>query len=148
MDAKVEWNQHFERYIRDLDKKKPVIWLGDVNVAPTSNGKTCRTPLSYVTYDMVSVDLCNAKKNWNKTPGYTEAETTAFNCLLDPPESTPDVGKFVDVWRRLHSTDRQYSYFSYRFDCRTKGIGWRLDMCMCTALERYRYSMTFLFQLY
>ncbi|EGO18655.1 hypothetical protein SERLADRAFT_404075, partial [Serpula lacrymans var. lacrymans S7.9] len=36
LDAKNVWNHHFEVYIRDLDKKKPVIWMGDLNVAPTA----------------------------------------------------------------------------------------------------------------
>jgi exonuclease III len=39
LDAKKEWNKHFEVYIRELDKKKPVIWTGDLNVAPTEMGK-------------------------------------------------------------------------------------------------------------
>ena len=74
-------------------------------------------------------DLTNAKKNWNKTAGYTEVETTAFKNILELPDD-PDANKFVDVWRNMHPEDQQYTYFSYRFDCRVKGIGWRLDMCM------------------
>ncbi|KAI9459411.1 Endonuclease/exonuclease/phosphatase [Lactarius psammicola] len=108
LDAKKLWNHHFEAYIRDLDKKKPVIWAGDLNVAPAA------------------VDLSNPKTNWNKTAGYTEAETTAFANILNPPKG--DAGKFVDVWRKLHPDERHYTYFSYRFNCREKGIGWRLDM--------------------
>ena len=38
LDAKKVWNKHFEVYIRELDKKKPVIWTGDLNVAPTELG--------------------------------------------------------------------------------------------------------------
>lgn len=38
LDAKKEWNEHFEAYIRVLDQKKPVIWTGDLNVAPTAIG--------------------------------------------------------------------------------------------------------------
>ncbi|KAK0240020.1 Endonuclease/exonuclease/phosphatase [Armillaria nabsnona] len=111
LDVKNEWNVHFTRYIRDLDKKKPVMWTGDLNVAPTE------------------IDLCNAKRNWNKTAGYTEAETTAYKEILSPPEDSPDAEhKFVDVWRKLHPEDKHYTYFSYRFNCRAKGIGWRLDM--------------------
>ncbi|KAG6878918.1 hypothetical protein C0992_006609 [Termitomyces sp. T32_za158] len=39
LEAKKEWNTHFDAYIRDLDKKKPVIWTGDLNVAPTEMGE-------------------------------------------------------------------------------------------------------------
>ena len=38
LPAKKEWNRHFEAYLRDLDTKKPVIWTGDLNVAPTAIG--------------------------------------------------------------------------------------------------------------
>jgi exonuclease III len=38
LDVKKEWNLHFTKYIRDLEKEKPVIWTGDVNVAPTELG--------------------------------------------------------------------------------------------------------------
>jgi len=109
MNEKKTWNTHFEKYIRDLDKKKPVIWTGDLNVAPTAQ------------------DLANPKPNWNKTPGYTEEETSSFARILNPPEDLEDAGKFVDVWRERHPADRHYTYFSYRFNCRQKGIGWRLD---------------------
>ncbi|KAJ3725808.1 Endonuclease/exonuclease/phosphatase [Lentinula raphanica] len=108
LDDKKEWNVHFTKYIRDLDKIKPVIWTGDLNVAPTE------------------IDLSNAKKNWNKTPGYTEAETTAYKNILNPPDA--ESPKFVDIWRSMHPDDKHYTYFSYRFNCRQKGIGWRLDM--------------------
>lgn len=81
-------------------------------------------------------DLKNDKTNWNKTPGYTEAETTAFAEILRPTSTeagslTQPQVKFVDVWRDLHPDAEHYTYFSYRFECRTKGIGWRLDMCEC-----------------
>ncbi|KAF8917400.1 Endonuclease/exonuclease/phosphatase [Mucidula mucida] len=109
LDVKKEWNVHFTRYIRDLDKKKPVMWTGDLNVAPTE------------------IDLANAKTNWNKTAGYTEAETTAFKEILNPSEEADAEHKFVDVWRKLHPDDKHYTYWSYRFNCRYKGIGWRLD---------------------
>ena len=41
LDAKKLWNEHFETYIRTLDAKKPVIWTGDLNVAPTEMGMSC-----------------------------------------------------------------------------------------------------------
>ena len=39
LEQKKEWNTHFQNYIRDLDKIKPVVWTGDLNVAPTSMGQ-------------------------------------------------------------------------------------------------------------
>ncbi|KAI0319368.1 Endonuclease/exonuclease/phosphatase [Amylostereum chailletii] len=77
MGIKKEWNRHFDTYIQELDKKKPVIWGGDLNVAPTARG----------------MNLTHDKSNWNKTPGYTEEETSAFARILNPPESAPDAGK-------------------------------------------------------
>ncbi|KAH9958306.1 Endonuclease/exonuclease/phosphatase [Russula dissimulans] len=125
LDAKKLWNHHFECYIRELDKKKPVIWTGDLNVAPTAIGVFPFLSCHDATL-MASIDLSNPKTNWNKTAGYTEAETTAFANILNPPGA--DTGRFVDIWRKLHPKDHHYTYFSFRFNCRAKGIGWRLDM--------------------
>ncbi|KAI0306311.1 Endonuclease/exonuclease/phosphatase [Multifurca ochricompacta] len=122
LEAKKTWNHHFEAYIRDLDRKKPVMWAGDLNVAPTAIGTS--TPAVVGLY-LTSSDLSNPKTNWNKSAGYTEAETSAFARILNPPNC--DAGKLVDVWRKLHPDDHHYTYFSYRFNCRAKGIGWRLD---------------------
>lgn len=107
LPEKNTWNKHFQAYIRALDAKKPVIWTGDLNVAPTE------------------LDLANPKTNWNKTPGYTEDETKAFKDILIGDEEH----KMIDVWRHRNPELRHYTYFSYRFNCRSKGIGWRLDHC-------------------
>ncbi|EPQ58038.1 hypothetical protein GLOTRDRAFT_136836 [Gloeophyllum trabeum ATCC 11539] len=129
LDAKKEWNTHFEAYIRELDGKKPVIWGGDLNVAPTE------------------LDLANPKRNWNKTAGYTEAETSSFARILNPPDRDSDSdspgspGKFVDIWRQLHPTDKHYTYFSYRFNCRAKGLGWRIDMFVVSQRISDRVKM-------
>ncbi|KAG8748311.1 hypothetical protein FRC10_007702 [Ceratobasidium sp. 414] len=177
MDRKVAWQVAFEAHLRKLDAIKPVIWAGDLNVAPTAK------------------DLRNDKSNWNKTPGYTKQETSAFaSVLAGPPASAAlkvevstvakeDVatadkvethaatavadgatvsvsdikttetdttdealaveavtaavataalepagpGPMIDTWRRLHPKDEHYTYFSYRFGARQKGIGWRID---------------------
>ncbi|KAF8682134.1 DNA-(apurinic or apyrimidinic site) lyase [Rhizoctonia solani] len=151
MDRKVAWQVAFEAHLRKLDTVKPVIWAGDLNVAPTAK------------------DLRNDKSNWNKTAGYTEQETSAFKRVLAGPPvepltkvavtertetahttsaegkettttevtavvaanvapSTHDrAGPMMDVWRRLHPDDEHYTYFSYRFNARLKGMGWRID---------------------
>ena len=86
------------------------------------------SPPRFCVIHKTSIDLGNPKTNWNKTAGYTEAETTAFANILNS-SGDDDAGKFVDVWRKLHPDDHHYTYFSFRFNCRAKGIGWRLDMC-------------------
>lgn len=129
LDAKEEWNKHFEAYIRTLDKKKAVIWAGDLNVAPTALGEFSAWKLPKEKFtNSCNADLANPKPNWNKTAGYTAAETSSFARVLDPPESS-DNEKMIDIWRHLHPNLRHYTYFSYRFNCRMKGIGWRLDHC-------------------
>jgi len=47
---KEEWNRHFTTYIRDLDSKKPVVWAGDLNVAPTAMGESSRWYLHSIIY--------------------------------------------------------------------------------------------------
>ncbi|OAV87046.1 exodeoxyribonuclease III [Puccinia triticina 1-1 BBBD Race 1] len=109
MDRKKEWNEAFEKYLRELDANKPVVWGGDINCAPSEK------------------DIRNAESNWNKTAGYTQAECDGLNSQLSPPEES-EHEKLVDVWRELNpDLEGHYTYFSYRFKCREKGIGWRID---------------------
>lgn len=110
--------------------------MGDLNVAPTAIGAFTLSVIFLPGVLHLYTDLANAKPNWNKTPGYTKDETEAFQNILNPPESVPGAGKFVDVWRQHHPEDKHYTYFSYRFNCRTKGIGWRLDMCKLPLLMK------------
>lgn len=109
MDRKKQWNIAFEKYLRQLDAIKPVIWGGDINCALTEK------------------DIRNAASNWNKSAGYTQDECDGLNSQLHPPEESGHQ-KLLDVWRELHpDVEGHYTYFSYRFGCREKGIGWRID---------------------
>ncbi|KAG8884811.1 hypothetical protein FRB98_002170 [Tulasnella sp. 332] len=112
MNAKVEWQRAFELHMRHLDGQKPIIWAGDQNVA--------QTPL----------DLTNSKSNWNKTPGHTAIECEWFRDFLKGPEPGVEgkTAAFVDVWRRRNPKLQHFTYFSNMRGCRSKGIGWRLDM--------------------
>ncbi|POW03639.1 hypothetical protein PSTT_10941 [Puccinia striiformis] len=120
MDRKTEWNVSFEKFLRELDAKKPVVWGGDINCALTEK------------------DIRNATSNWNKAAGYTQEETDGLNSQLNPSEDSGHE-KLVDVWpgflnqkERLFKTLHLHSLClflpsSYRFGCREKGIGWRID---------------------
>ena len=106
---------------------------------PSCSTSTADTPRALTR--LLSADLANPKTNWNKTPGYTEAETSAYARVLNAEGTADeDAPRFVDVWRARNPALRHYTYFSYRFNCREKGIGWRLDMCACFLLTLLFYD--------
>uniref|UniRef100_A0A915PCC7 DNA-(apurinic or apyrimidinic site) endonuclease n=1 Tax=Meloidogyne floridensis TaxID=298350 RepID=A0A915PCC7_9BILA len=102
LPARGRWDQMFLTRVIDLDKRKPVIIAGDMNVAHQE------------------IDLRNPDSNRNKTAGFTDQEREAFTRLLD--------AGFVDVWRsRNPDVAEIYTYWSYIGTRRAKNIGWRLD---------------------
>ncbi|KPV75916.1 uncharacterized protein RHOBADRAFT_2047, partial [Rhodotorula graminis WP1] len=110
---KERWNRAFETYLRSLDAKKPVIWAGDLNVVASG-----------------PIDIRNWKTNHNKSAGVTDVEIDGFKRQLNP-EAGSGHERLVDVWRERHQDVEEdpqgWTYYSYKFQCREKGIGWRLD---------------------
>ena len=100
LDYRMKWEDDFLRYIKELDKQKPVIFCGDLNVAHEE------------------IDLKNPKTNHNN-PGFTDEERGKFSTLLQ--------SGFKDTFRTLHPDDPTYSWWSYRFHAREKNVGWRID---------------------
>ncbi|XP_020622304.1 DNA-(apurinic or apyrimidinic site) lyase-like, partial [Orbicella faveolata] len=115
------WDKDFTEYLKTLDKKKPVILCGDLNVAHKE------------------IDLANPKTN-TKTAGFTKEERQGFTELLEEG--------FVDSFRHFYpKKERQYSFWSYMGNARAKNVGWRLDYFvvserlvpkMCDSLIRQR----------
>ncbi len=101
LDYKAQWNQDFIAYVIQLDKQKPVIIAGDLNVAHQP------------------IDLKNPKSNYNKTAGYTEIEIKGFEDLLK--------AGFIDAFRYLYPERVAYTYWNYRFNARARNAGWRID---------------------
>jgi exodeoxyribonuclease-3 len=95
------WDVAFRKYINKLQKTKPVIVCGDLNVAHKE------------------IDLKNPKTNL-KTPGYTKEERESFEKLLNECN-------LIDSFRNLNPELIKYSYWSYRFNSRKKNVGWRID---------------------
>jgi len=96
-----EWDKAFLDYLLKLKEKKSVIWCGDLNVAHKE------------------IDLANPKRN-TKSAGFTSQEREAFQKVLD--------NGFADSYRTLHPEETDcFTFWSYRFNCRQKNIGWRLD---------------------
>jgi exodeoxyribonuclease-3 len=104
-----EWDPAFLAYIRRLDKKKPVVFCGDLNVAHTE------------------IDLANPKTN-RRNAGFTEEERTSFSALL--------ASGFVDTFREFEKGPGHYTWWSQMGDCRARNIGWRVDYFV--ASERLR----------
>ncbi|XP_067937403.1 exodeoxyribonuclease-like [Watersipora subatra] len=97
-----EWDVDFREYLKELDKKKPVVLCGDLNVAHQE------------------IDLKNPKSNKNKTPGFCDSEREGLTQLLDEG--------FLDTFRLLYpKKEHAYSFWSYMGNAREKNVGWRLD---------------------
>lgn len=102
-----EWDVAFLAYLKKLEEKKPVVVCGDLNVAHQE------------------IDLKNPKSNYNKTPGYTQAEIDGMTTMIE--------AGFVDTFRALYPDTVKYSWWSYRGGARSKNVGWRLDYFMVSA---------------
>ncbi len=101
LDYRMEWEDAFRDYVTELDKKKPVIVCGDMNVAHKE------------------IDLKNPKTN-RRNAGFTDEERDKFTSLLD--------AGFVDTYRYFYPDKAEvYSWWSYRFKAREKNSGWRID---------------------
>jgi exodeoxyribonuclease-3 len=95
------WDRAFENKINNLQKIKPVIVCGDLNVAHKL------------------IDLKNPKTN-TKTAGFTKEEKESFNKILTDCN-------LIDTYRKLYPEKIEYSFWSYMKNSRKKNIGWRID---------------------
>lgn len=101
LDYRMTWEDDFRNYLLELDKKKPVLVCGDLNVAHKE------------------IDLKNPKTN-RMNAGFTDQEREKFQILLD--------AGFIDTFRYFYPEQTGiYSWWSYRFKAREKNAGWRID---------------------
>lgn len=110
LSYRMEWDDDFRAYLTALDAKKPVVICGDFNVAHRE------------------IDLRNPSSN-HHTAGFTDEEREKFSALLD--------AGFVDSFRYLYPDVKdQYTYWSYRFNARSRNTGWRIDYgCISERLK-------------
>ena len=98
---RMEWDDAFRAYVMELDKVKPVVICGDMNVAHQE------------------IDLKNPKSN-RKNPGFSDEEREKMTELLS--------SGFTDTFRYLNpDLTGAYSWWSYRFNARKNNAGWRID---------------------
>lgn len=100
LDYRMQWEDDFRAYVKQLDVIKPVIICGDLNVAHEE------------------IDLKNPKTN-RRNAGFTDEEREKMTILLN--------NGFVDTFRHLYPEQVTYSWWSYRFRAREKNAGWRID---------------------
>ena len=110
LDYRMQWEDAFRAYLKELETKKPVIFCGDLNVAHKE------------------IDLKNPKTN-RKNAGFSDEERAKFTELLG--------AGFIDTFRYFYPDQEGiYSWWSYRFSARAKNAGWRIDyFCVSESLK-------------
>lgn len=101
-----EWDPAFLKHLKKLEKKKPVIFCGDLNVAHTE------------------LDLTNPKTN-RRNAGFTDEERGNFSALL--------AAGYVDTFREFEKGPGHYTWWSQMMNCRPRNIGWRVDYFVASA---------------
>lgn len=94
------WDPAFLRYLKELERSKPVVVCGDFNAAHTA------------------IDLARPKDN-EENAGYTPEERQGISNLID--------AGFIDTFRMLHPTEQKYTWWTWRAHARERNIGWRID---------------------
>jgi len=101
LDYRMTWDDAFRQHVQSLDKVKPVVLCGDLNVAHQE------------------IDLKNPKTN-RRNAGFTDEERGKFSDLLE--------AGFTDTFRALYpDLTGAYSWWSYRGGARERNAGWRID---------------------
>ena len=114
LDYRMRWEDDFLKYIKKLDKKKPVIFCDDLNVAHEE------------------IDLKNPKTN-HENAGFSDEERGKFSDVLN--------AGFVDSFRFFYpDTEGAYSWWSYRMKARERNAGWRIDYFVVS--DRIKDKMT------
>jgi len=95
------WDAAFLEYLQKLEKSKPVVFTGDLNVAHQE------------------IDLARPKQN-RHNPGFSDEERAGFDNIVE--------AGFIDTFRHLHPDEPEhYSWWSYRANARANNVGWRID---------------------
>lgn len=94
------WDPAFLAYCKELEKTKPVVFCGDLNVAHTAD------------------DLARPKENEGKK-GYTPEERAGFQAFLD--------NGFLDTFRLFHQGNGHYTWWTHWANARARNVGWRID---------------------
>jgi exodeoxyribonuclease-3 len=107
------WDPAFLAYAKQLEKKKPLVFCGDLNVAHTED------------------DLANPKPNVGKK-GFTDEERQGFQNFLD--------AGFVDTLRLFEKGNGHYTWWTHWANARARNVGWRIDYILVSASLKDKVS--------
>ena len=113
-----QWDRDFLAHLKSLEKRKPVIFCGDLNVAHTE------------------IDLARPKDNV-KNHGFTPEERAGFDAFVK--------AGLVDTFREFEKGGGHYTWWSQMGTARAKNIGWRIDYFLCSAALRPRLKAAKIF---
>lgn len=111
---RMDWDAAFLAYIQTLEKQKPVLVCGDLNVAHKD------------------IDLARPKPNYNKSAGYMQQEIDGIDNLVE--------AGFADTFRQHHPEEVKYSWWSYRAGARQRNVGWRIDYFLASKEMQAKVS--------
>ena len=110
-----DWDSAFLNYVKNLEKYKPVIFCGDLNVA-------------HQEIDLANPTTNKTRKNFPGNAGFTDRERTRFDDIIN--------AKFIDTFRFFNQDTGHYTWWSYMRQARERNIGWRIDyFCVSNALK-------------
>jgi exodeoxyribonuclease-3 len=112
-----EWDRDFLRFLKKLERRKPLVICGDMNVAHTE------------------LDLANPKANV-RNHGFTAEERAGFSAMIE--------AGFIDTFREFEKGGGHYSWWSQMPGVRARDIGWRIDYFLISAALRPRLKRAFI----
>jgi len=112
-----QWDHDFLRYLKKLERKKPVIFCGDLNVAHTE------------------IDLANPKANVHNH-GFTPEERAGFSAFVR--------AGFLDTFREFEKGGGHYTWWSQMSGARSRNVGWRIDYFLVSKSLRPRLKRAFI----
>jgi len=111
------WDRDFLRYLKKLERKKPVIFCGDLNVAHTE------------------IDLANPRANVHNH-GFTPEERAGFDAFVK--------AGFLDTFREFEKDGGHYTWWSQMSGARARNVGWRIDYFLMSTILRPKLKRAFI----
>ena len=118
LDYRERWDADLAAYLKNLEREKPVIFTGDLNVAHRE------------------IDIARPKANYNKSAGFTQREIDGMDRYIGQG--------MVDTFRALHPEEVKYSWWSFRGGARARNVGWRIDYFLVSEALQSRVKDAFI----